>query len=245
MAIKIGIYGDSFAEVHHAPQYTTWINRLEELSGYTCKTHALAATGIDYSYYKFLETYQDYDIILFFASSFERFSIISESKGIFTHHSFMKLSNRLKDVHIWHQENQAAGNKDFPPLDKNIVGYQKSLQKYSLYFPRTWVLGQMAMLDSIKYKHPKVFIINCFDRRLPEYTYGMENIFLADKKKFKATTEVYSIRKNHLTEKQNIEFGNYIYNHITYPKFDVHNTFKDVHNYYTISSTITEAGLRK
>ena len=42
------------------------------------------------------------------------------------------------------------------------------------------------------------------------------------------------IRKNHLTERQSIEFVEYLNHHITNDEFDIHDTFKEPKKYYTI-----------
>jgi hypothetical protein len=65
--MKIGVYGDSFADTTETPSLDfAWYNQLANLiPNSTVTSYGLGSTSVYYSYKKFLETYMEFDIIIF------------------------------------------------------------------------------------------------------------------------------------------------------------------------------------
>jgi hypothetical protein len=75
--MKIGVYGDSFADIHsnkHASHFA-WHNQLTKLiPGSTVESFGLGSSSLYYSYCKFLETHDQFDIIIFLVTESNRYT---------------------------------------------------------------------------------------------------------------------------------------------------------------------------
>ena len=122
-------------------------------------------------------------------------------------------------------------NENFPfKLDKSVYN-----NRHSIYFK--------AMRDSVKYHFPNVINLEAFGNasiyritHADAYLQGITGYLFE---------EDTSVRKNHLTYKQNSEVANYLFQHIKDKKIDIAETFKDPLKYYTMSKNIKESGFLK
>lgn len=73
--MRIGVYGDSFASSHTQSRDIAWYNILKKLI--PCedvKSYGISGTSLWYSYKKFLETYQEFDTIVFLVTDPSRYT---------------------------------------------------------------------------------------------------------------------------------------------------------------------------
>jgi hypothetical protein len=82
--VNVGIYGDSFAD--RAPMHlidaskglVPWMDTFKELSNTKITNYARSSTSLWYSFNKFLQTYEEYDIIIFSYSHYTRWNGIKD-----------------------------------------------------------------------------------------------------------------------------------------------------------------------
>lgn len=86
--MKLGIFGDSFAECSNghahgfkAKPYDGWTVLLTEFLNCNTTNHARGGTSIWWSFEKFIEHYKKYDTIIFVHSSFQRYPSVPKFSG--------------------------------------------------------------------------------------------------------------------------------------------------------------------
>lgn len=73
--MKIGIYGDSFADHHTDSKHIAWYNILSNyIPGSTVTCYGKKSTSVYYSYKKFLETYSEFDKVIFLITNPDRYT---------------------------------------------------------------------------------------------------------------------------------------------------------------------------
>jgi hypothetical protein len=251
--MKIAIYGDSFGQ-----DYDGWPYYLELLFKQSkVKTYAVPGTSCEFSYSKFLETHKNYDIVIFLWTSTDRSSLITKKNNntYKCHSSF----NYYYDVNYSYALGKYLNKKysnTFDSLNSDIkewINYEHFLLKK---YPTRNFLFNKSMRDSVKLNRPDCINIECFTEFC---NYGLINVFFEDLNQLKIKfvedlnlrligkelkfKENGSIRRNHLTRIQNMEFAEYLHCHIKEKEFDVHKTFSNPKKYYTMSKTIEESGI--
>jgi len=90
--MKLAIYGDSFAEINPPRIEHSWQQLLANKLNCSMNCYGLNSSSIFYSYRKFLETYSNYDIIVFLVTEPNRyaktFHISSTNENIFVSNVF-------------------------------------------------------------------------------------------------------------------------------------------------------------
>lgn len=254
---KIAIYGDSYGS-----SFEGWPKYLEILYGNcTVTTFALGASSANYSYLKFLETNEKYDVIIFLWTSITRNGLIvrNPKNKKYTIHgfteNFSETGELKKDVLLNAKENITAYqtsrkyNADLiSEIDTSWILHESL---YSTKYPTKNYLENLAMRDSVKFKRPDSINIECFSLQFGIYDFGMVDISMHDWLQFVPRgvginsvpyEDIPEKRPNHMTFKQNEEFANYLYKHIRNEGFDIHTTFKQPLKYYTMSKTLEESG---
>lgn len=250
---KIAIYGDSYGS-----SLNGWPSWLEKLYGNcTVKIFALGGSSPNYSYLRFLETNQKYDIVIFLWTSHTRNGLIVKHsrQNRYTVHGFtenfsIETEDLKKEVLANAKENITAYQTSRKYHSDLISGIDTSWvlheSLYSTKYPTKNYLENLALRDSVKLRRPDSINIECFP--FENHDDGIWNITLNDWLQFipKNADIEYSDdnkkRPNHLSLKQNEEFANYLYKHIKNEWFDIHTTFKQPLKYYTMSKTLEESG---
>jgi hypothetical protein len=252
---KIAIYGDSFACA-----FEGWPSYLQKIYGESqVTTFGVGGTSSNFSYMKFLETHEKYDIIIFLWSAIGRDGLITkdfESKKyqVYGFSDFIPYNQEakktIKESMVYNKDIKKF-IKEFKPIDEKWVIYDSF---YSKKYKSKNFLVNLAMRDSVKLRRPDSVNIECFSD-CPEFCeYGMCEISIFDwcqiiSKLGKEDTididkyqEDYTKRPNHLSIQQNKEFAEYLYKHINEKNFNIYDTFANPKQYYTMSETLEESG---
>lgn len=224
----IGIYGDSYAEPGDS-----WVDYLD--NDFRCFNKG--GSSIDYSYHKFLETHKQFDKIIFIVSSFDRGSIFTLENNTPIHIAFyqdadiedLKFSNTDKMDRTELKSFKKYNRKIWPFIENEI----KKIKNYD-----SNIVYHNAYIDSILYQRPDAHIIYAFP--FP----NRSNVGMIDISKLDWTnlnlSEHEDFRCCHMSNTQNREFANYMIQHMN-GNIDIHNTFKNAKDHYTISQTLEEA----
>jgi hypothetical protein len=164
---KIALYGDSFAS-----DYEGWPSHFEKLMKSDVTIFSKPGTSVGYSYLKFLETHDQYDIVYFFWTHSDRNWLISstnDSNNCTLQHnaSFIPLSSKDPDSHTH------GVNKDYIVVDsKNsheeiLYDWIQTENHCSDLYPNKNLLSVLSMRDSVKYRRPDSFTIETFDFYVP------------------------------------------------------------------------------
>jgi|TARA_B110000503_G_scaffold91758_1_gene138487 hypothetical protein len=240
--MKLAIYGDSYGA---NSDEGTWPRLLHNSLGVSqFDNYCLDGSSTEYSYLRFLETYNSYDMIIFIWTSPNRSSVVTDDNGIFKHHAIIHPTFDIKDIINFHNEYLKKYPKYFSPMESRLLNHIKheSIMAKSVYNNRHSIYFK-AMRDSVKYHFPNVINLEAFGNasiyritHADAYLQGITGYLFE---------EDTSVRKNHLTYKQNSEVANYLFQHIKDKKIDIAETFKDPLKYYTMSKNIKESGFLK
>ena len=258
--MKLAIYGDSFAEIRfkqYTHRYCQWGNILaEKLNVYDYFNYAVGATSLNFSYMKFLESHEKYDIIVFVASSLNRSSIIEEHPAYNFQYHFSYFANRPLEynekVNEYIDRYQSLNEQDEKVrgkyLDKKVL--ENEIYKNKIY-KNSYGLTYYAMIDSIMYRRPDVILIDAFPNpRDPHFKkiekknhsfltspcmnniqtiqYHNDGYFDTNKwEKIEKTYEGTGDEKYcHMSIPQNECFAEYVFKHITEDDFDLYYTLR-------------------
>jgi hypothetical protein len=248
---KIAIYGDSFAQ-----DFYGWPSILEEKLRFKhsdCKvvSYAVPGSSADYSYAKFLETHHEYDLIIFLWTQYTRSTLISVKEDLlksnnisFNYHAGFLFVDTLKQS-LRQTFSGHKGNRDiYDRMNKDLISWIKSEYRLTDSYHSKNMLRNIAMRDSVRYRRPDTINIEIFSELTNDnrflfnvYRYGKDKI---EKNYNREVEEDYNISINHFTKSQNIEFAQYLIEHID-GKINIHDTFIEPEKYYTISQTIEES----
>jgi coenzyme F420-reducing hydrogenase delta subunit len=251
--MKIGIFGDSFAEATYGRPGScipgSWTNLLKEK--YEVRSYGLGGTGLDYTYYEYRQNYHKYDYNIVICSALHRQTLFGEIEKYSiersSENSQVNLFGKLQPMFQYGLFNTFRKitlnsikfkNELFSMADEEII---TGLNTTACEYPYSNVIIHEAMKHSIKSLHSNVIIIEAF----PQTTrVGMNNISEIDIKKFNASTELFGKRINHMSVEQNIQFADYMTRAIE-NGFDINMTLHEnnVNDYYTSSSDLITAGL--
>ena len=248
---KISIYGDSFAA-----NVTGWPSFLKNYFNGEIDIFAVSGTSTNYSYMRFLETHENYDLIIFIWSIDKRNSLITKDfkNNKYTVHGVANsnINHSTKSDLINSQKEIRKNISEFHKKDVDLVWLGNEVISLNKY-PSKNVLNEIAMRDSVKLRRPDSINIEATSN--PQFRdQGMANIVFSDLCQLlsKLNVDIELDRKNynddpdkrpnHLTLKQNQEFAEYLYRHINETDFDIHTTFLDPRKYYTMSNSLEESG---
>ena len=160
--MKLAIYGDSFAEtrVNDARKNFYWGNILaQNLNVDVYDNFAVGGTSLDFSYMKFLESHEKYDIIIFVATASYRSSVIQEYPAYVFKYHFSFFGNQ--DLKFNQNLNQYI-DKRVERNDKiNLKVLKNKIFNYQTY-PHSYEITYYAMLDSIIHRRPDTILIDAF-----------------------------------------------------------------------------------
>lgn len=249
--MRIGVYGDSFAQDYH----NGWPFFLSNLFKCKVDTYGWAGTSAEYSYMNFLNTNENYDIIIFLWTSINRTSLIVQKNDKYEikANCFTNIADKrniLKNV-IKHSFTLNTPTKyEISEMNNWIKFEYDMLKKFEL---KNKIYHQ-SMRDSVKFARPDAINIECFSGKVYDYgfnnVYGMQNIVETQIKLLNLNVDNDGITfeenpekiKNHLSIKKNLEFAKYIQKTIEDKNFDIHQTFTNPEKYYTMVTSIEESG---
>lgn len=251
---KVAIYGDSYGS-----DYLGWPKVLEDiLKCEKIDIYAVPGTSADYSYMKFLQTHEKYDLIIFLWTRINRSSLIIRENddykflgGVFG----KVLECSLRDI-VNYNDMLKNNFNIIKSVNIKILNWIKGEFYFlSLYDTKNYLFNK-SMRDSVKLIRPDSINIECFSGISESIScnnvYGIHNIFSKQLENLNLKFEFVRSRKveednkkikNHMTMDQNIEFAKYLHQNIIDKNFDIHKTFSDPEKYYTIAKTIEESGL--
>lgn len=231
--MKIGIYGDSFAE---RMSENSWTVRLESLLGADITNYGLAGSDLYWSYNLYRQNHKEYDLNIFIATGSCRTSYFDWDRETQT------LS------HVWMQKGEV---KDCINWNKNLFKYEmtdvdKQLVKNNRYewahYTHVDIVKHLAIYDSIKYLDNKTILINAFDEIESRC---MSNIAMIDYEYHKRShgPENVEIRPNHMSTLQNEKFAQYMKEHIK-GKREIKETMEwnTIKEFYPVTRNIAQCG---
>ena len=254
---KIAIYGDSFAA-----DYEGWPSYFEKLMKAEVTTFGKCGTSVGYSYLKFLETHEKYDIVYFLWTSFDREWLISpdEVEYELKHYCSFQPHRSLSAPIVYYEEDfksifeRTKYSTNIPnPSGRTNWNPKEDIEKWiineytnSKLFPCKNLINVLAMRDSVKFKRPdckNIETIDYFNIQNKIVTPGMIRIELRDMMQFSKEwlNEIPGKRLNHLTLIQNKEFSSHLHSSFL-NNTDIHETFRNPKKYYTMSKTLEESG---
>ena len=264
--MKIGVYGDSFCHYCRSPDGSEdwgWPGMIAtSLNADEIDCYARGGSGIEFSYLNFIKTHEQYDLIIFVCSAVTRTGLISRKyKEDYIYHTsihpYIDLNYNLNlaiqeslelDEYYFSRNDTFRNTKILNKMHlKEAINCEMSISRL---YPGKNDLAHNAIRDSIKFLRPDAIIIEAFDTfdNYGKLTLGMININTCDRKQYSDDwhiAEDHKVRRNHLTHTQNVEFARYLKEQIATKKFNIHETFKDPKQYYTMSSSIEESGFLK
>lgn len=187
--MKIAIFGDSYGVSQHMWNNTlSWIDIISQ--NFLIDNFSESSSSLYYSYQKFLESYKNYDKIIFLVTNPGR--IFLEKCNIRKHISHYDLAKYYRDLAETYEDKlilEAAKDYYLHIVNENYDQCMHNL-----------------MVDRIKNLHPNVLLIPCFQNSLP----GVYNNFLFnacvldwDFYKLKDANKYNDIRHSHMNEINN------------------------------------------
>ena len=263
---KIGIFGDSYAATWNKFIEPYWSNILLNDYGHNIQNHAYGGTGLDYSYRKFMQSYESYDTIIFVLSHphrrtiwkmmdgvnydmwvgkkhIERLSYLQPAFQTGAYEGWETVSKELSGQETrqqkWHER---WTNRDVYENVKRRYGYAENFNKMMTEHPETYYLEYHAMIDSIKSRHDDVILVPAFDYY---GEYGLINITRIDWEFYGAVGE-NEMRYNHMSREQCETFADLMDQRLRNAeckKWIESISRKHVKEYYKPSMTLIDSGV--
>lgn len=264
---KVAIFGDSYACNWGTHAHPYWSNILQNTHGWFIHNHAYGGTGLDYSYKKFMESYDNYDIIIFVLSHPHRRTIWELVEG-FPYDAWLDKTNRQRYNYLspamqtgmfdgfetvsrelsgqetrktkWYER---FTNSDYKNIN-NRYRIASSMNKVNRKYPETGYLEYHAMIDSIHARHDNVIMVPAFSY------YQEESLFNVTKLDwdFYGTQKETANRYNHMSREQNIIFADLLNQRMQNDKcrkWKESLSSEHVGEYFNVSTTMHDAGLVK
>lgn len=221
--MKIGIFGDSFADENLKPG-KSWIENLRDNNDVT--SFGVGGTSLEWSYDKFLNNHSDYEVVIFLATEARRMHMWdyrTDKESLYHINS----DNSKNEIMF---KNKQRGWKFKLDNHDNIIF--KGLDVLFLKYMDTFEWKSTAIEDSVKYKRPDSIVVQ-FDLLMNLQCLDYKNLNIDFNPRLENNN-----RPCHFSLKQNEEFANYILQE------NFLNTLTDAEKYYTISETKEEAGIK-
>lgn len=199
--MKIGIFGDSFADIRKYNSTPNWIDLLKERYN-KVQSFGLVGTNLYYSMKIFINQYKNFDKNIFVITSpyriwANRFSISPQSRQFFQ--GIDSIEARI--------DFEKKNNKDPQSLYTNI----KILEAVQVYY------SYIQNIEEENYKHrlmikeilsldPNTLLVPCYNTSMPNIDVGLFNIFEKENAAWgidDTTTVRYDTRNCHMTAENN------------------------------------------
>ena len=239
--MKIGIFGDSFADEHLKPS-KSWIECLRDNYEYNEVTSfGYGGTSLEWSYNNFLEHYHKYDRIIFIMTDHRRQHFFDKKSGkellfhLTKNQSIKEIKQKLEEdnlkIGLW---NKVKWKFSLSKIDKELL---VSIEKLTLLYFDSLQWKSSAIYDSILQRAPNSVIID-YDSmlRLQKIDYDYMGL------KLHSTKGEGKNRPCHMSLRQNEEFAEYINDNIK-NGISILETLKEPEKHYTISKTNKESDI--
>ena len=148
--MRIGVYGDSFAESYPATKHFAWFNQLPKfIPGAKVKSYGKGGSSVFYSYTQFLQTHLSFDFIIFLVTDPNRYtkSMMIDGDHVLPH-SLSEVEHLLK-------------TKNVSSTEQEIL---ESLKTYFIELMDEDYNTQMTelMLTHIERVNPNIIFFPCF-----------------------------------------------------------------------------------
>jgi len=228
--MKIGIYGDSFAEYNSNGHDNQWVVMLgKKIADSNLTNYGLSGTSVYYSYKQFLNNYYKHDINIFLVTNPFRYTkpfVDSSQRELFPF-------GTLIGVELYEQHNiKNLSSIDIEILN-DIKGWYKSSDQDFLITASELMINQVLALDS------KVILFPCFeesftDDQYKKYKIPKEHVMHNYVKRITTllnldadfniwTREVLTTMAQHLTPEFNQFVADFMYKKITTGIWDFSN----------------------
>jgi hypothetical protein len=210
--MKVGIYGDSYADPVKNNNTPSWIDILMQRYSRSF-SHGYASTNLFYSFREFNKYHKNYDknIVLVtdpFRIWADRFDVSPPS------FQFMSGISNTEDKIEWmkkHCKNEDQQRRNIKILESALVYYayiQNSNEE---------LLKQQLIIDKILSLNPDTLVIPCFSVSIPGVNIGLENIFRKENEAWGIdfTKDKFKDARNcHMTAENNVILANKIIEHL-------------------------------
>jgi hypothetical protein len=236
--MKIGIFGDSFAD-EHMKNRKSWIECLRENYDYdTVTSFGYGGTSIEWSYNNFLTYGSNYDFVIFFLTDERRMHFIDKDRELLFHMNTKltekEIIQKLRDNPKIKQWNIDEWKFNYNNSDKQIL---RGMELANIQYMDSFEWKKIAVEESIKYRNNNSIVID-FDSMLRLQKIDYDNLGL---ELSKVKGEGHN-RPCHMSLKQNEEFAEYINDNIKHD-LSILNTLIEPKKHYTISKTQDEADI--
>lgn len=248
-SFNIGVYGDSFVATANNDFKKTidaqsWTYLLKQKYNHFVANYGYAGTGIDYSYYHFINTHSAHDKVIFVAANIFRGTTFSIKNQFQLHSPIEDQIKNIKVSGIYGLYGHKKGVTDHvngnvtTQISKNYIN--SKFEDWAENEYSNELLKYYSMISHIKLIRPDVYFIYAFNTFSTNCFY---NISMLDMEKFGTFKETTS-RTNHMSVEQNKQVAKYM-NDWVQDKFDFTETLNpaQISKYYTVSNTVQESGL--
>lgn len=166
--MKIGIYGDSYADSNNVSNPTNWFNSLsnkiqndsqlaktisDDISHIKVDNYAKAGSSLYFSYKNFLKTNSNYDLVIFFATEPNRYPVKFQPSNIPGSYFYITSVPHVEQLEESLSQSLTSEEKLFL---QNLKGwFNASNEEYNQDV-------SSIILDNIEKMHPNVLIYPCF-----------------------------------------------------------------------------------
>lgn len=238
--MKIGIFGDSFAD-EHMKNGKSWIECLREDYDYDAVTSfGYGGTSIEWSYNNFLINVDNFDFIIFLLTDERRihFTDSSTDKELLFHlttkQTEKEIVQKLRENSKIKQWNVDEWKFNYNSIDKQIL---RGMELANIQYMDSFGWKKIAIEESIKYRNKSSIVID-FDSmlKLQKMDYNKLGLKLSE-----VNGEGHN-RPCHMSLRQNKEFAEYMNDNIQ-NGISILETLKEPEKHYTVSKTIEEADI--
>jgi len=236
--MTILVLGDSFAD--RMGRNYPWCDVLSEILNEDVENYGLGGSALEYSYNAFLKHYtpEKYSRVIFIMTDEYRhfyMDLKSDNPEFLNFHS--NGSNSLNELkHLNKLSDKWTKIESISAVHKKIFQGQELINSY---YRSSYAWKPTAIEDSIRYRVKEPLLILDIEQLINIQMLDYNNLNI----EWDVTLENKN-RPNHLSIKQSKQLANYIAQYFK-DGFDIHRTFEEPSNYYTISNTHEEAGLDK
>lgn len=147
--MRIGVYGDSFASIKGGNEKISWFNLLTEfIPNAKVTSYGIPGSSVFYSYRKFLETYEQYDTVIFLVTEPNRYT------------KLLYMAGDYRYINTLHSLEQFIKNNKLSDSEKEELDYLKG---WFIMSDETYNSAMTEfMLGDIESKKPNTIFFPCF-----------------------------------------------------------------------------------
>jgi hypothetical protein len=143
--MKLGVYGDSFADAHHKNNHTWWNFLAEKIGASQVVTHGVGGTPLWFSYQQFLQSYHLYDQIVILVTDPPRYvkkstTVPDKWLGninnlLYLKEKYSKESHVIKELDLVESWFLASDETFMVTVNELMLAHMERLHENTLFFP--------------------------------------------------------------------------------------------------------------